>query len=110
MDRTANSPRLLSPLELSLRATDNVQLLDSPAQGDPDKKTINKNINTEKTLLMYKTNIQVLRPRTVTSKPNPKHPLLSPPLYLGISHSNSFVPFMQFLIHLYSFIHIALLE
>ena len=40
----------------------------------------------------------------------PKHPLLSFPLYLSISHSNSFIPFMQFLIHLYSFIHIALLE
>lgn len=59
--KVANSPRLLSPLELSLRATDNVQLLDSPAQGDPDTKTINKNINTEKALLMYKTNIHVLR-------------------------------------------------
>lgn len=40
----------------------------------------------------------------------PKHPLLSLSLYLSISHSNSFIPFMQFLIHLYSFIYIALLE
>lgn len=45
--KAANSPRQPSPLELSLRATDNVQLLDSPAQGDPDTKTIIKNINTE---------------------------------------------------------------
>ena len=60
--KTANSPRLLSPLELSLRATDNVQPVDSPAQDGPDmKKKINKNIYTEMIMLMYKTNRQVLR-------------------------------------------------
>ena len=59
--KTANSPRLLSPLELSLRATDNVQPVDSPAQDGPDIKKINKNINTEMIMLMYKTNRQVLR-------------------------------------------------
>ena len=36
--KTAKSPRLLSPLELSLRATDNVQPVDSPAQDGPDMK------------------------------------------------------------------------
>ena len=36
--KTANSPRLLSPLERSLRATDNVQPVDSPAQDGPDMK------------------------------------------------------------------------
>ena len=59
--KTANSPRLLSPLELSLRATDNVQPVDSPAQDGPDTKKYNKNINTEMIMLMYKTNRQVLR-------------------------------------------------
>ena len=59
--KTANSPRLLSPLELSLRATDNVQPVDSPAQDGPDmKKKINKNLNTEMIMLMYKTNGLVL--------------------------------------------------
>ena len=52
--KAANSPRLLSPLERSLRATDNVQPVDSPAQDGPDIKKINKNINTEMIILMYK--------------------------------------------------------
>ena len=59
--KTANSPPLLSPLERSLRATDNVQPVDSPAQDGPDTKKYNKNINTEMIMLMYKTNRQVLR-------------------------------------------------